>query len=306
MIRHLVITILLLLMGPLCHAQEKVLILLSDKKGYYQEFARSAQGVLEGVTGGIQVRVRTVADAYDPDTDYDLAIAAGVKAAQHLLASKHKPGKIIYSLIPQAQKETLFGPGPLPDHHYIIFIDQPLQRYLRLAKALSPRHRVGLPYSPESVPRLDSINRAAVREAIHLNSSQINNDRELTKKLTRLLDDSDTILALPDSRIYNNNTIRAVLLTTFRARKPLIAFSDAYVKAGATAAIFSTPAQLGHQTAKTAACLIADCGDNKTKQLHPTDYTITVNRHVARLLGVAIPEESQLKKLIEQGNTHYE
>jgi len=66
----------------------------------------------------------------------------------------------------------------------------------------------------------------------------------LFSDLDELLIDSDVLLAVPDSEIYNSNSIRNILLSSYRRGIPLVGFSQAYVKAGALCAIFSTPEQL--------------------------------------------------------------
>ena len=65
--------------------------------------------------------------------------------------------------------------------------------------------------------------------------------------LKQVLEDAEVLLALADAQIYNSNSLQNILLTSFRARVPLVAFSPAYVRAGALMAVHVTPTQLGAQ-----------------------------------------------------------
>jgi ABC-type uncharacterized transport system substrate-binding protein len=72
----------------------------------------------------------------------------------------------------------------------------------------------------------------------------------LLNALRRLLSNSNVILAVPDAQIYNRNNISSILLTSYRQQVPLFGFSASYVKAGALAAVYSTPAQISQQVAE--------------------------------------------------------
>ena len=75
--------------------------------------------------------------------------------------------------------------------------------------------------------------------------------REIYPALTKVLASADVILAMPDPMIFNNGTIHNILLAAYREERPLIGFSPAYVRAGALAAVYSTPQQIAHQIAET-------------------------------------------------------
>ena len=58
-------------------------------------------------------------------------------------------------------------------------------------------------------------------------------------KVLNKISKSDVLLAVPDEKIYNLNTIRTILLTTYRHNQALIGFSQGMVTAGALASVTS-------------------------------------------------------------------
>ncbi|HUY02335.1 MAG TPA: ABC transporter substrate binding protein, partial [Rhodocyclaceae bacterium] len=102
--------------------------------------------------------------------------------------------------------------------------------------------------------------------------------------LARALDGADALLAVADPLVYNGNTIENILLASFRAGVPLVAFSPAYVRAGALLGLYSTPAQIGTQAGKMARAVLQ--GRPLPPPQYPTEFTVEINRHVARSLGL--------------------
>ena len=70
--------------------------------------------------------------------------------------------------------------------------------------------------------------------------------------LQQVLPASDFLLALADPTVYNASTVYGLLLTSYRAHVPVIAFSEGLVKAGALVGLFSTARQVGKQGAEIA------------------------------------------------------
>ena len=104
--------------------------------------------------------------------------------------------------------------------------------------------------------------------------------------LKQVIDESEVILALPDPLIYNSANLQNILLTMYRARTPLIAFSPAYVKAGAVLAVYSTPAQV----ARRAAEMLRQWQSGRGLPLpqKPREFEVAVNERVAASLGLWI------------------
>ena len=85
---------------------------------------------------------------------------------------------------------------------------------------------------------------------LSLNRYRVARDNKLLPVLRRLLQQNDALLMLPQSELYNRDTLKGVLLTSYRYRKPAISYSPGHVKAGALASIYSSPSDIGRHLAQ--------------------------------------------------------
>ena len=124
----------------------------------------------------------------------------------------------------------------------------------------------------------------------------------ITKKIKHALHHSDVLLALPDSNIYNSRTVKNILLTSYRYRKPVIAFSKNFVNAGALAAIYSDTEKIAVSASK----LIEQYFYSATpiEQInYPDTFDISINKQVFRALDIAIPDIEAIKINLQQVET---
>ncbi len=75
-------------------------------------------------------------------------------------------------------------------------------------------------------------------------SEAVASPAELPPALARI-GPADALLALPDSTVYSPELAKGILLFTYRTRTPMIAFSDAWVRAGALYSLEWDYAELG-------------------------------------------------------------
>jgi ABC-type uncharacterized transport system substrate-binding protein len=105
---------------------------------------------------------------------------------------------------------------------------------------------------------------------------------------------------LPDNTIYNGNSIRNILLSTYRSGIPFIGLSQSYVTAGALGAVFSTPEQMSDQVAG------AVRGFARSKVLpepqYPRDFSISLNTEIARSLGIKLQSAEAIRNLMKSAN----
>jgi ABC-type uncharacterized transport system substrate-binding protein len=169
-----------------------------------------------------------------------------------------------------------------------LYLDQPWSRQVALIRAALPvRHRVGVLYSSDNARVLPELRQALTQQGAQLVALPVASADQLAPTLESLLGQSDLLLALPDSAIYNSYTIRNILLGSYRRSVPLIGLSAAYVNAGALCAVYSSAEQQAEQAATMTATFLA------TRRLpapqFPHGYQIAVNAEVARSLGVDLP-----------------
>jgi ABC-type uncharacterized transport system substrate-binding protein len=105
--------------------------------------------------------------------------------------------------------------------------------------------------------------------------------------LQSVLDDSDVLLAQADPLVFNSQSIQNILRTSIQAKVPLVAFSPAYVRAGALLAVYSTPTQAGAQAAHGVLEVLAMRSLPERAQ-EPDDFEISVNEQVARVFALTL------------------
>jgi ABC-type uncharacterized transport system substrate-binding protein len=86
------------------------------------------------------------------------------------------------------------------------------------------------------------------------------------------------------------------LLTSFRAKVPLVAFSPAYVKAGALMALHVTPTQVGRQAASLFRGVVQGKG-LPAQPVYSSEFSVAVNEHVARSLELTLDAQALGERL---------
>jgi putative tryptophan/tyrosine transport system substrate-binding protein len=183
-----------------------------------------------------------------------------------------------------------------------VLLDQPLARQVALIRFALPEAReVGVLLGRESAPIENALSRAARDHGLRLNAARIAAPQELYPALQGMLASSDVLLAVPDSGVFNSATAQNVLRTAFHSRVPLVAFSPSYVKAGALAAVYTTPAQIGRQAGRT----LSDFLDGRPLPAAqaPREFQVSINSHVARALGVNLEDEAGLAAQLRRMET---
>lgn len=108
---------------------------------------------------------------------------------------------------------------------------------------------------------------------------------DINRILSRIAQ-TEVLLALPDSEVYNTESIRNILLSTYRHKQAVIGFSADMVKAGALATTYSEVEDVNAQVAEMAAAYVAT-GVLAPPQF-PRYFRTVVNEGVARSLDVRV------------------
>ena len=265
----------------------RMAVVLSESGGAYQEFSTALQTQLSGQHN---LRVVRVGDSV-PDTD--LVIAVGMKAANALAAAAQP---LLHVLIPRAGFEKLHPESsPLIS---AIYLDQPLQRQLALVAAALPATRdIGILYAAPPA-ELENLRKLSAANNFALQEQPVDHDHPLASALSELLETSGVLFVLPDAAVYNSDTIRNILLETYRRQVPMIGISPGYVRAGALCAVYSTPQQIARQAAEVIK-QFAVSGKLPPGQ-YPNEFEVSVNTQVARSLGLVIKDAEQLRAEIRR------
>jgi ABC-type uncharacterized transport system substrate-binding protein len=280
--------LLLAVVGTGASAAE-IEVVLGEDSSAYREVAELLRKELAP-----KAAVHVVAPgAAGPGREPDVVIAVGTRALSAVLESRNAP--IIATLVPRLSYErTLRTAKPLQNRWATaVFIDQPYGRQLNLISLILPgRQRIGVLATPEYEESVKLLAAAAQPRRFSIVSETVASPQNIYTGLVRVLGESDLLLALPDPGIFNAGTIHNVLLATYRAQQPVVGFSPAYVRAGALAALYSTPQQMAQQAAELALRALNAAGLPPPQ--YPRVFSVGVNTTVARSLGITVEDAAVL------------
>ncbi|ANG64476.1 hypothetical protein A8C75_19710 [Marinobacterium aestuarii] len=232
--------------------------------------------------------------------DQAINIAIGARACEQLL-QHNGHADLICTFIPRTTFESL---STLYDNGQrrlsAVYLDQPLQRQLRLAHLLVPDAKsIGTMFGPFSTASQQLFDDASRREQLTPLSITLDETDNPIERLTPLIQQSDVFLALPDRALFNRATAKWLLYITLQQKVPVIGFSKTYVEAGALAAVYSTPAQIGRQTGELLREL--DLSRPLPPPVYPKYYNVSSNPIVARTLELPEPDDLALHRQLEDG-----
>lgn len=279
-------------------------LILSDSGGAYQEVAEAFRS---GVAQPQAVKVWALADLgasqiQNLTRTADLMVPVGVKAARFIAENHVGHAAVLSLMLPRAVSEKMQWPASQGRRKVsTVYIDQPPGRSLGLIEVAFPAaRRVGLVASAENAGTAKLLTQESVRRNLKLNVETVYSAEDVAPALRVVLPESDVLLLVPDALAINAANAQNVLLTTYRFRIPVIGFSPGLAKAGAVASVYSSPAQIGRQGAQMAA-RFADTGELPPPQ-HASEFSIAFNRHVARSLGVVLPNEDEIRRKLGAQN----
>lgn len=294
------LALLLSLPAP-AYAQNRVTVLISAPSPATAEFTDRFKSEL-GQSVGPNVNVITediLASNRDSLPDDSVVVAVGVQALT--IASKlDLKRSVLGVLVPQPSfDKVMVDSRRNPRNFSAVFLDQPYPRQISLLRAILPNtSNLGVLFGPTSVQSSYLLQQAAQSSALGLVQENIYSKEELVTKLGRTLENSPALLAIPDPLVYNRETAQTILLTSYRYQKPVIGFSQAYVRAGALAAVYSTPQQIARQAAELIKQYLNKPQAGLPPPQAPKYFSVDVNRQVARSLGIEIGDENALSETL--------
>jgi ABC-type uncharacterized transport system substrate-binding protein len=283
----------------LVHA-ESVVVVSSERSASYAAAvdAVSSELMIDGNRTLTQLHASEFA-AVDVEQlrDARVVIALGTEALKQVLARGLRV-PVVAALIPRSGFERMMAADGRRNASEVtvLYLDQPFGRQLDLARlAISGVKNVGVLWGQESVQQRARLTAALQSRGMQERSGEVVDTGAVAQGLKAALDDADVLLAVPDPQVFNSASISSILMATYRARIPVLGFSPAYVRAGALLSIYSTPKQVGTQAASLARSVLN--GPSAASSHYPADFTIEVNAHVARSLGLELDAAVLTRKL---------
>lgn len=275
--------------GSAC-AEYAVTLFVPDQKAANREFAQAFQRALKRLAPALTVRESATPDELAEPPG--LVVAVGSQAFQQAVQrSKRVP--VVGALLPRFAYERVLQQSPVTVATSAVFLDQPEERQLAMLSLLpGPPVTVGVIRSASNVLSMPRLRAGAAKYRLKLREEMVSAEHDLAAAIQNIAGQVDVILATPDPTIFSPQTIPGILLSAYRARVPLAGFSPAYTRAGALLSLHSSIDQLAEQTAEMVRA--AGAGSVLPAPQAPVEFEISINRQVARSMGIELPAESAL------------
>ncbi|WP_417228345.1 ABC transporter substrate-binding protein [Amphritea sp.] len=232
---------------------------------------------------------------------YRLLIAIGSKATEFAMQFAAPDSIILSTFIPsqryQALSETYAAQLTQKRvRSSAIYLDQPLERQLRLATHIMPGiKKLGFTLGPDSQYLLPQLETAAAKINITLKYQTLTLESNPIQRIQPIMESTDLFMVIPDQSTLNRTTAKWLLYMSLRNKVPLLAFSQNYVKAGAVAACITTPEDIGRYTAEQLHLIVEG---TVPPPAHSPYFTIITNPRVAKQLGLPIKTADALQQAI--------
>jgi ABC-type uncharacterized transport system substrate-binding protein len=237
--------------------------------------------------------VRQLAEHSLDDTQAGLVVTVGARAAADL-NGRLNGAPVLNVFLPLTTHRHLQAGA---EHESAaIVLDQPLRRQLAVARALLPQARTaGMLRSRDTDPVQPPSTDDYAGLGFELQTTLVERNAAPADAIQQVLHNTDLVVVTFDPNVYTPATAKWLLYLAFQQDRPIIGFSYALLKAGAVAAVFSTPEQIGEHTVEVIADWLAT-KEPPQGTAYPRYYQIGLNAPVARRLGVAALSEAELER----------
>ena len=301
---RLALLVLVFLCQPVFSSQPAIHIISSDSSQLYNSFlttlsteltTRLAAPVIKDINlEGLPASHMTIPDSGN------LVITIGTHAAR-VVADLNLTIPVLHTLIPLSVYRDISGDYQNCRLDSAIYIDQPMERQVRLARHLFPQlEKYGLLLGATSINRSNEIDAIDKQDGLTFLTGIVTKADASMSTGRRLIRESELVIAVNDPIALNSTNAKWLLYTAYQQRKPVIGFSRAYVKAGAAAAVYSTPTQIARDTAKLVSRWYVSDLRCLPEPEFPRDFSVSINRAVSESLGGSLLVEDELLKLILQ------
>lgn len=164
-----------------------------------------------------------------------------------------------------------------------IISGQPIHRQILLATSINKESkRLSIPWT-QHYQKINIDHQKNIFINIKWNTPKIEIEKNQQSAISKSLHNADALIAIDDNDIYNANTLRSILLSAYRLRKPMIGPGPAFVKAGAMASVYS---HLDDYLNELSDLIVEFIETEKTPDSRwPSRFDVMINDNVARSLG---------------------
>ena len=272
-----------------------VWVALGGAGGVYGEVATALRQRVETQwPGGIEWVQAPSAELAARTGEPAAVVAIGTQAWREMahLFRERRATPVIATLVPASIYKAEVGPGL---RSTAVWLDQPPSRQRRLVRELMPRARAAsLLFGADSRSEARALSDALASGGFAVRRFEATAD-DFAQRMTDAFDGADVLLALPDPGVINARTLPNLLAASYRRLVPVIAYSPSVVRAGAAAAVYATPPDLGYASANAVLDILNGAA---LREAGPApDFAVSINAAVARALELHADEAALLRAL---------
>jgi putative ABC transport system substrate-binding protein len=288
----LVLLLAMSLTPAMTHANQidEIIIIKGSDNSYFDETIATLARHVEHVARVRVVQQANLAREFSDHPEHSMFIAFGPGAVAAVKQFDQRAPLISAYLTYEQYRELAI------DNQFAVLLDQPMKRYLAFCKLLLNAESIGV----ISDQPTDTDTPSDTSSSLTVNHYRVDPANKLLPVLRELLQANDALLMLPRQSIYNQDSLKAVLLTSYRKRKPAISYSPAHVRSGALASIYSSPIDIGRHLALIVKQRLKHPGSATPAYEFARYYSITSNRRIAEALAIELPDESDLRAQLDR------
>ena len=279
-------------------AQEKnsnnnIIIIYSSDSRLQSTIAQDLTSQLNRSFDNIRITQISPSDISNRKINPGLVIAIGADSINHADISFKRNDKLLISSDPDEYQVS----KNIDTERAVLYMSQSYCKKIRLINNINKQWTT-FSYLDNKIKPVNNkkISHCANQYGLIANRVSTSQDGYLSQDIKEALENSDLLLALPNKTIYNSKSVKNILLTSYRNRKPVIGFSNNFVKAGALASIHSNPEQITSSVHDLIKQYYENNKHFKNTTNYPVSFDISINKQVFRALNLTIPDVDILKK----------
>jgi len=276
-----------------CYAAERVVVSVvfpSDVEAYRQAW-EGFQGFFDAKKVPLWVSEYTLKEE-EPAAVYsrinkakpDVVVTMGTRASK-LAKEKIKNIPVVFCMV--------FHPEEITTSNITgVSMEIPVETKLQGIKRILPHTKtVGLIYSPGLTATYKEISRVCSQIGFKLIGKKVDSEGGFPNALKDIFRRIDCFLMVPDSKIYSPESVKHLLLQSFRGKFPVVGLSSLYTKAGALFSFDCDYNDLGRQAAKITLRILNGERPAYIECSIPRKTKVSLNRLAAERLGIDIPPQ---------------
>ena len=262
-------------------AEPRISIIMTQQSGTYQDVRKGFQQYLDKQGIAVEYDIRNF-EGPGQETD---AVLQAIKATNpSLILTLGSPAteavirevKNIPIIAGMIMNEAELTKG---ENATGIVLEFPLQTHISWIQKLLPQKKtIGALFNPrENTGTIEQARRIIEDSGLTFYAKKVETPRDLPDALDSLPGNADVLLGLTDSVVFSPETVKGILLFSFRNRIPFVGLSTSWVKAGAVYALDRDYVDIGVQCGELAEQVIKGVNIHTLKPQSPRKVLYALN-----------------------------